>query len=688
MGQEMTTSITALNIRIATDASEVYEAGKRMSSTMRTVNQVMEASKTPIERYQQSLTRLDAAYAHNKITTEQYIRGVQQIGKSYDDLIRKQDEAGKKDQATTGGMLANIKRLAAAYIGLQTGRSIVKIAADAEAAAIQFEVLTGSAGEAARIIADMKKLAAASPLSLTGVQAGVKTLLMFNVSSKQAVDMAKRLADVTGGNEEAFKRLALAFGQANAAGRLMATEANQMKEAGFGALQAISELTGESISELFKKMEQGQIPFSLLQEALVNATSGTGKFAGMTDKLSKTFTGSYQQMSGAAQDLAIAIGENILPTFTAFLNEVTKGIRYVTETVNSFTALDRAVIAGGLAFVAAASGVMLITKGLVALKAAMMSAAVAQTFLVALAGPAGWAIIAGAVAATAAAYVTLKNATEEAVPVQEASKAAVVAQTGAFKGLSDSVNAAIAAAKERDAAALVSAKMEDAAIKRSATLNASYMDAVHSLMMQRAELSMTKEAYESLQNASKGFSDQQREVLANLRAEITALENKKKAEEEAKKRQEELAKMLADAAKKAADFAREQIRQAKERAKQQEEEITRTQQQALEAAKRHFEEQRRKQMEMRSAVAKGPSGFEVGSSEAMRFLAEQSNALIAGIAAPVDIPPGDKEIIAEAQKQIEIMRVQAETQAKLLAEMKANTKAVIENKVQKLPGRG
>lgn len=680
----MATSITALNIRIAADASEVYEAAKRMSSTMRTVNQVMEAAKTPVERYQQSLARLDAAYIHNKITTEQYIRGVNQIGKAYDDLIRKQDEAKNKDASAMSSMLGNIKRLAAAYIGLQTGRSIVKIAADAEAASVQFEVLTGSASGAARIIADMKKLAAASPLSLTGVQAGVKTLLMFNVSSKQAVDMAKRLADVTGGNEEAFKRLALAFGQANAAGRLMATEANQMKEAGFGALQAISDLTGETMPELLKKMEAGQISFSLLQEALVYATSGTGKFAGMTDKLSKTFTGSYQQMSGAAQDLAIAIGENILPTFTAFLNEITKGIRYVTDTVNSFTALDRAVIAGGLAFVAAASGVMLITKGFIAMKAAIIAAAAAQTFLVALTGPAGWAIIAGAVAATAAAYVTLKNATEEAVPVQEASKASVVAQAGAFKGLADSVNMAIAAAKERDAAALVAAKMEDAAIKRSATLNASYMDAVHALMMQRAELTMSKEAYESLQDASKGYSDQQREVLANLRAEIAALEGKKKAEEEAKKRQEELAKMLADAAKKTADFAREQIKQARERAKQQEEELTRTQQQAIEAAKRHFEEQRRAQMERRMAVAKGPSGFEVGSSEAMRFLAEQSNALIAGIAVPADIPPGDKEIIAKAQEQLQIMRDQAATQARLLAEMKANTKAVEENKVQRV----
>jgi hypothetical protein len=146
--------------------------------------------------------------------------------------------------------------------------------------------------------------------------------------------------------------------------------------------------------------------------------------------------------------------------------------------------------------------------------------------------------------------------------------------------------------------------------------------------------------------------------------------------------------MVVDAAKKAADFAAEQIKQARERAKQQEEELNRTQQQALDAAKRHFEQQRQAQMDRRMAVAKGPSGFEVGSSEAMRFLAEQSNALMAGVAAPVDIPPGDKEIIAEAQRQIEIMRVQAETQAKLLAEMKANTKAIEENKVQKLPGRG
>ncbi len=172
------------------------------------------------------------------------------------------------------------------------------------------------------------------------------------------------------------------------------------------------------------------------------------------------------------------------------------------------------------------------------------------------------------------------------------------------------------------------------------------------------------------------------------RAEIKAIEDKKKAEEEAKKQQEKMAKMLADAAKKAADFAREQIKQARERAKQQEEELTRTQQQAIEAAKRHFEEQRRAQMERRMAVARGPSGFEVGSSEAMRFLAEQSNALIAGIAVPADIPPGDKEIIAKAQEQLQIMRDHAATQARLLAEMKANTKAIEENKVQKLPGRG
>jgi tape measure domain-containing protein len=684
----MTTSITALNIRIATDASEVYEAGKRMSSTMRTVNQVMESAKTPIERYQQSLTRLDAAYIHNKITTEQYIRGVQQIGKSYDDLIRKQDEAAKKDQSTMGGMLGNIKRLAAAYLGMQTARTVIQIGADAEAAAASFEVLTGSAEETKKLLLEMRQFNQASPLSLTAIQAAGKTLLTFGVSSDDTMKRLKQLGAMTGGNAEKMKLLTLAYAQTSAAGRLLGQDLNQMSQHGFNPVRIMSEKTGIAYQELKKQMEDGAFTIDMVNEALEFATTGTGRFAGMTEKLSKTFSGGYAQMSGAAQDLAIAIFENVSPALTAFLNEITKGIRYVTDTVNSFTALDRAVIAGGLAFVAAASGVMLITKGLIALKAAVMGAALAQTFLVALTGPAGWAIIAGAVAATAAAYVTLKNATEESIPVAEASKASVVAQTGAFKGLADSVNMAIAAAKERDAAALVAAKMEDAAIKQAATLNASYMDSVHALMMQRAELTMTAAEYANMQDAAKGFNEEQRAHLAAMREEIRLLEEKKKQEEEAKKRQEEIAKMVVDAAKKAADFAREQIKQARERAKQQQEEIRRTQEQAIQAAERHFAEQRQKQMEMRSAVAKGPSGFEAGSSEAMRFLAEQSNALIAAIAAPVDPTPGEAEIAKQAEKEMERQKVQDERRRLILIELQKLNVNVVENKVQKLPGRG
>jgi hypothetical protein len=146
--------------------------------------------------------------------------------------------------------------------------------------------------------------------------------------------------------------------------------------------------------------------------------------------------------------------------------------------------------------------------------------------------------------------------------------------------------------------------------------------------------------------------------------------------------------MVVDAAKKAADFAREQIKQARERAKQQQEEIRRTQEQAIQAAERHFAEQRQKQMEMRSAVAKGPSGFEAGSSEAMRFLAEQSNALIAAIAAPVDPTPGEAEIAKQAEKEMERQKVQDERRRLILIELQKLNVNVVENKVQKLPGRG
>ncbi len=625
----MTTSITALNIRIAADASEVYEAAKRMSSTMRNVNQIMDAATTPVERYQQSLARLEAAYMKNRITTEQYIRGVQQIGKAYDESVAKQSKATRQQTESSNAMILSLRRLAGAYLGLQTGKQIIQIAAEAEAASVQFEVLTGSAERASVLIADMKRLAQASPLSLPAVQRGGQLLLSFGMEADKVTQTLKMLADVSGGNQQRFEILSLAFAQTTAAGRLMGQDLLQMINGGFNPLLEISKTTGRSMLDLKKDMEAGAISAQMVEDSFRRATSQGGLFFGMTERISKTTSGALAQMVGNVTEMSIEIGSRLTPTVIELANSISDLAKNIRDSQSALDGLEFGVNRTYRTF-------------------ALAGAIIGETFENAellgqwIAGTKDIEFNISRVNEQLDIYYgktklvndldSQKSVLQEAIEKTEARRAA-----RAKKAAQDAIDAQVTAIS------LEARKLDQA--QKALTV---YSSQAQQLMLQRAELTYSAEEYQKIVDRANGLNDAQVESLANIRKDIAE----------------------------------------RQRQKQEQEDLARLQGQAADAAIRHFEEQRRKQMEMRSAVAKGPSGFEVGSSEAMRFLAEQSNALIAGIAAPVDIPPGDKEIIAEAQKQIEIMRAQAETQAKLLAEMKANTKAIEENKVQKLPGRG
>jgi hypothetical protein len=625
----MTTSITALNIRIAADASEVYEAAKRMSSTMRTVNQIMDAATTPVERYQQSLAKLEAAYMRNRITTEQYIRGVQQIGKAYDESVAKQNRASKQQAESSNAMILSLRRLAGAYLGLQTGKQIIQIAAEAEAASVQFEVLTGSAQEAASLIADMKRLAQASPLSLPAVQRGGQLLLSFGMNAERVIATLKMLADVSGGNQQRFEILSLAFAQTTAAGRLMGQDLLQMINGGFNPLLEISKTTGRSMLDLKKDMEAGAISAQMVEDSFRRATSQGGLFFGMTEKMSKTTSGALAQMIGNVTEMSIEIGSRLTPTVIELANSISELSKNIRDSESAL---------GGLEF-----GVNRTYRTF-----ALAGAIIGDTFENAdllgqwIAGTKGIEFNISRINTQLDAYYgktklvndldSQKSVLQEAIEKTEARRA-----DRAKKAAQDAIDAQV-----------VSINLEAKKLHQAQKALEVYSGQAQQLMLQRAELMYSAEEYEKIVDRANGLNDAQVESLANIRKDIAE----------------------------------------RQRQKQEQEDLARLQEQAADAAVRHFEEQRRRQMEMRSAVAKGPSGFEAGSSEAMRFLAEQSNALIAAIAAPVDPTPGEAEIAKQAEKEMERQRVQDERRRLILIELQKLNVNVVENKVQKLPGRG
>jgi len=157
------------------------------------------------------------------------------------------------------------------------------------------EALTGSQENANMLTEEMVKLAAETPFAIKDFAKAGKTLLGYGVVQEDVIEDMTMLGDISMGDSYAMQRLALAFGQVTAKGKLQAEEVRQMVNAGFNPLMVISEKTGESIESLTDKMRKGGISAEMVREAMRDATSEGGRFHGSMEKLSMTFDGQKEK---------------------------------------------------------------------------------------------------------------------------------------------------------------------------------------------------------------------------------------------------------------------------------------------------------------------------------------------------------------------------------------------------------
>lgn len=182
-------------------------------------------------------------------------------------------------------------------------------AASIEDLTMQFETLTKSASITKGLLAEFRKEAAKSPLSIEDYAQAGKLLLNFGTNVDDVMPRLKTLADVSMGNSDRFAGLALAFAQTTAKGRLMGQELNQMTERGFNPLQIISKKTGISVGDLMKRMEEGKISIKAVAEAFRIATSEGGDFYQAIEKGANTTSGKIAKTKDAILGLKIAFGE-------------------------------------------------------------------------------------------------------------------------------------------------------------------------------------------------------------------------------------------------------------------------------------------------------------------------------------------------------------------------------------------
>lgn len=204
--------------------------------------------------------------------------------------------------------------------------NIVQMGAEFEQTRVAFETMLGDADVAKKVLTDLSHFADITPFDDKQVVQAGRSLLAFGTSADQLIPQLRVIGDVASGVGKDFNELAIIWGKAQIAGRVMNDDLRQLTEAGIPAIKELAKVLNVSESQVRKLAEDGKISFADLQRAFVNMTSEGGRFAGMMQKQSETLLGLYSTLQS-----------NVQRIFKNFGTESMEPLKEVTRLLIDFT---------------------------------------------------------------------------------------------------------------------------------------------------------------------------------------------------------------------------------------------------------------------------------------------------------------------------------------------------------------
>jgi len=202
-----------------------------------------------------------------------------------------------------------------AVLGISVlGGIALKTAGDMEQVQIAFETMLGSAEAANDLIEDITKFAATTPFELTGLVKSSKQLLAFGFAAEEIIPTMTTMGNIAAGvGKDKLPTIVAALGKIRAKGKASMEELNMMLEAGVPILDELAKNYGVTTQELFKMVSAGKVSFKEVNQALTNMGTGTGRFAGLMEKQSKSFLGILSNIGDFFTNFMNAVGQELLP---------------------------------------------------------------------------------------------------------------------------------------------------------------------------------------------------------------------------------------------------------------------------------------------------------------------------------------------------------------------------------------
>lgn len=285
-----------------------------------------------------------------------------------------QSSARASGTAATGFERANVSvlKMAAGFVAVQAAasafratisglvgivRTSIQAAVNVETLATQFEVLTGSAEDAQRVLGDISTLAAETPFQKSELADAGRMLMAFGTASGDVATELRRIGDIAALTGNSIGDIAEIYGKARVQGRLFAEDINQLTGRGIPIIQELAKQFGVTDAEVKQLVADGEVGFANIQQAFIDMTSGAGKFAGGMEKLSQTTAGKWSTMKDKLTEIAATIGEQLLPAVNKLVDALSEmfaegspAMEGLNSAISGFETLSSAMSAweGGL----------------------------------------------------------------------------------------------------------------------------------------------------------------------------------------------------------------------------------------------------------------------------------------------------------------------------------------------------
>lgn len=154
-----------------------------------------------------------------------------------------------------------------------------------------FGVLLQSQAKGSALLGEVTQFANATPMNVPELANATRVLLAYGESSTTVMDTLRRLGNIAAGTGQRIDEIATLIGKARQAGRLYGDDLNRLNDRGIPLTATLAKNFGITSMEVRKLVEQGQVGFSALDDAIKTVTNEGGLFYGMLEKTSKDYGG-------------------------------------------------------------------------------------------------------------------------------------------------------------------------------------------------------------------------------------------------------------------------------------------------------------------------------------------------------------------------------------------------------------